>query len=205
METELPAASLEQLPLFPLPDVVLFPGTLMPLHIFEQRYRDMTRDVIAGDRLIAIARLRPGYENDYYGRPPVYETCGVGVVAADDEARRRALQPGRPGSRPRDHRRRAAAGRGRIVGLRVRVLPGSNTSRPELLVGAHGQLVALCDRLSANLGDAGERLQNLVRASTTPAECADVVAAAVVTDADERQELLEQLDPATGWTKYSNT
>jgi Lon protease-like protein len=43
-------------PVFPLPDTVLFPRTALPLHIFEPRYRAMVRDVTAGDGLIVIAR-----------------------------------------------------------------------------------------------------------------------------------------------------
>jgi hypothetical protein len=48
-------------PLFPLPNVVLFPRAVLPLHIFEERYKAMTADVLAGDRLIAMALLRPGW------------------------------------------------------------------------------------------------------------------------------------------------
>jgi Lon protease-like protein len=51
---------------FPLPNVVLFPGGTQPLHVFEPRYRQMTRDALAGSRLIAMALLRPGYEAKYY-------------------------------------------------------------------------------------------------------------------------------------------
>ena len=46
------------IPLFPLPNVVLFPQVLLPLHIFEPRYREMVRDVAAGDELIGMILLR---------------------------------------------------------------------------------------------------------------------------------------------------
>ena len=68
------------LPLFPLPNVVLFPNVFLPLHIFEPRYRDMVRDAIAGDRLIGMALLRPGWQRDYEGRPPVYPIGCSGVM-----------------------------------------------------------------------------------------------------------------------------
>src|SRR5690606_30905127 len=55
-------SALEALPIFPLPDVVLFPGAVLPLHIFEPRYREMTADLLAAHGLLALARLRPGYE-----------------------------------------------------------------------------------------------------------------------------------------------
>jgi Lon protease-like protein len=68
------------LPLFPLPNVVLFPNVFLPLHIFEPRYREMVADAIAGDRLIGMVLLRPGWEHDYEGRPPVYPTGSSGVI-----------------------------------------------------------------------------------------------------------------------------
>lgn len=57
--------------LFPLPDFVLFPHVMHPLHIFEPRYRDMVREALATDRLIATARLNPGWESEYESRPAV--------------------------------------------------------------------------------------------------------------------------------------
>lgn len=69
-----------KVPLFPLPDVVLFPGKVLPLHVFEPRYREMTRDALEGERLIALALLKPGWELDDYGNPPVHEVVGIGRV-----------------------------------------------------------------------------------------------------------------------------
>jgi uncharacterized protein len=53
-------------PIFPLPSAVLFPKAILPLHIFEQRYRIMTADALSGSRLIALALLQPGYEKNYH-------------------------------------------------------------------------------------------------------------------------------------------
>jgi Lon protease-like protein len=52
--------------------VVLFPGTTLPLHVFEPRYRKMVADALASDRTIGMVLLRPGWEADYEGRPPVF-------------------------------------------------------------------------------------------------------------------------------------
>ena len=68
------------LPIFPLPTVVLFPNVFLPLHIFEPRYRQMTADALAGDRLIGMVLLRPGHEADYEGRPPVYDIGCTGLI-----------------------------------------------------------------------------------------------------------------------------
>jgi Lon protease-like protein len=68
------------LPLFPLPTVVLFPNVFLPLHIFEPRYREMVADAVASDRMIGMVLLRPGWEREYEGRPPVYTIGCSGVV-----------------------------------------------------------------------------------------------------------------------------
>jgi Lon protease-like protein len=59
----------QPVPVFPLPDFVLFPGCSVPLHVFELRYRTLVRDALRGDRLIALALLKPGWELDYQGSP----------------------------------------------------------------------------------------------------------------------------------------
>jgi Lon protease-like protein len=68
------------IPLFPLPNVVLFPNVFLPLHIFEPRYREMVGDALDEDRLIGMALLRPGWQNDYEGRPPVYPIGCAGLI-----------------------------------------------------------------------------------------------------------------------------
>lgn len=68
--------------LFPLPNMVLFPNVMQPLHIFEPRYRQMTVDALAGDRLIAMALLRPGWEECYDGKPAIFPVACLGRIAA---------------------------------------------------------------------------------------------------------------------------
>jgi Lon protease-like protein len=68
------------LPLFPLPNVVLFPNVFLPLHIFEPRYREMVADAVASDRMIGMVLLRPGWEQEYEKRPPVYPVGCSGVI-----------------------------------------------------------------------------------------------------------------------------
>ncbi len=69
--------------LFPLPNVVLFPFLVQPLHIFEPRYRQMAIDALAGDRLIAMTLLRPGWEADYDGKPAVFPVVCLGRIVSD--------------------------------------------------------------------------------------------------------------------------
>lgn len=186
---------LAHLAIFPLPNAVLLPGGLMPLHVFEPRYRAMVKDALAGDRLLAIARLRPGYEDDYQGRPPVYPCCGVGRIIASEETAdgrylivlrglaRVAIEHEHP---PERAYRRVAA----------RILADRPSARPEAVPRLHQQLVALCERLAFALERGGEQLRALVTACGDPGACADAIAAALVIDHGVRQQLLEALDPA---------
>ena len=73
------------IPIFPLEDIMLFPNASRPLHIFEPRYRQMVADALAGDRIIGMVMLRPGYEDEYEGNPPIYEIGTAGVIAHVDE------------------------------------------------------------------------------------------------------------------------
>jgi Lon protease-like protein len=68
------------IPIFPLPNVVLFPNVFLPLHIFESRYRAMVKDALASDRIIGMVLLQPGFEANYEGRPRVYPLGCAGVI-----------------------------------------------------------------------------------------------------------------------------
>jgi Lon protease-like protein len=72
------------IPIFPLPNVVLFPQVFLPLHIFEPRYRELVADALEGDRLIGMVLLRPGWEGEYDGRPAVYPVGCAGVITHHD-------------------------------------------------------------------------------------------------------------------------
>ena len=71
--------------LFPLPNLVFFPQAVQPLHIFEPRYRQMTADALAGDRLIALVQPRPGWEPNYAGSPALYSVACLGMIVADQK------------------------------------------------------------------------------------------------------------------------
>ena len=73
------------IPIFPLQDVMLFPNSTRPLHIFEPRYRAMVADALEGDSIIGMVLLEPGYEAEYEGRPPVYAIGCAGVIIAAEE------------------------------------------------------------------------------------------------------------------------
>ena len=82
-QLDLPASFNGEVRLFPLPDVVMFPRNVLPLHIFESRYREMLEDAVQSDDLITMATLEPGYtSSDYYSRPPLAPVVCVGRVTA---------------------------------------------------------------------------------------------------------------------------
>lgn len=68
------------LPLFPLPNIVFFPHTRLPLHVFEPRYRQMIKDVLGTDQRIGIILLKPGWETDYFGAPGTFECGTLGTI-----------------------------------------------------------------------------------------------------------------------------
>jgi uncharacterized protein len=73
-----------EIPIFPLPNVVLFPSALLPLHIFEPRYRAMVVDALETERLIGLVMLRPGWESHYEEAPDVYPIGCAGFITHAD-------------------------------------------------------------------------------------------------------------------------
>ncbi len=71
-------------PVFPLSTVVFFPNTLLPLHIFEQRYRNMLSDSLDSEKIIAMALLKPGWDDNYYGSPEVFDVAGMGRIVSSE-------------------------------------------------------------------------------------------------------------------------
>lgn len=72
--------------LFPLPNAMFFPRVIFPLHIFEPRYRRMTADALAGDRFIAMALLKPGWQMLPDDRvPPIHETVCLSRITAEEK------------------------------------------------------------------------------------------------------------------------
>jgi uncharacterized protein len=184
---------LEELPIFPLSQCVLLPGGLMPLHVFEPRYRELTKHCLDGNRPMGIARLKSGRERDGQScRDDVFQHVGVGRIICSEEVEDgRFLLLLRGVDRvvidrelPRSYSFRRVAAR-RLVDI---------AADPAAVRHLHEQLMALCDRLAMVLEEGGRQLAQLACGSI-PGACADAVAAALLMDADQRQALLEQADP----------
>src|SRR6185436_16399360 len=77
------AAGSAIVPIFPLPDVTFFPRTLLPLHVFEARYRAMVMDALARDRRLCVVKLQPGFDQaSYLGKPAVHPVAGAGEIVS---------------------------------------------------------------------------------------------------------------------------
>ena len=177
------------LPLFPLPNVVLFPNVFLPLHIFEPRYLEMVGDALASDRVIGMVLLRPGWEPKYGGRPPVYPIGCSGVIT---------------------HVERLADGRYNIVlrGLeRFRIVEEdyARSYRRARVEASSEQTLSAADRaavraqrakLEALLAPAGERSGGLRQAQRVPGASAetDPSRAAAMSDEDLVNALAQYLD-----------
>jgi hypothetical protein len=177
--------------MFPLPDITFFPHTLLPLHIFEARYRALVADVMARDRRLCIAQLQPGYEADYAGRPAVRAVAGVGEIVKWERlssGRYNILVKGETRVRieaehPSDTLYRIAVGR-RLDDVQPR----------EDLSAARARIRATCRRLLLLLQRPPDLLDGALADDQPPGVVADRVAAAVIPEVSARQGLLETLD-----------
>ena len=197
--------ALERLPMFPLPNVVLLPNTFLPLHIFEPRYRKLTRDMLDGNRLVAMARQLGAAdpllaEDD--GPPPVATIAGVGeVVMAQDLPDGRFNLVLRGCARVRILRELQSDEPYRIVVASE--IPDDPPGSEVELLDAEASLRALAGGLAEALPEGGELLKQVVAAQVSPSALADVVASTLIADPRLRQELLETTDITRRITRVS--
>jgi Lon protease-like protein len=179
------------LPIFPLPDVTFFPHTLLPLHVFEARYRAMIMDALARDRRIAVVRLKAGFEASYAGKPAVHPVAGAGEIVSWERlatGRFNILVKGE--WRVQLEREQPSDTLYRIVTARRLddVPPTTDVS------AVLARIRAACGRLLHALERPPDLLDSALAEGQAPGVIADRIAAGVVPDADLRQELLETLD-----------
>ena len=182
-----PGTVIEEVALFPLPEVVLFPGTLLPLHIFEPRYRKMTEDVLAGSKLIVPVLVPDPGAVDRRGNPVVVDVAGLGEIV--------------------QHRRHSdgrfdliLVGRARVLLTELPFVHPYRRARAEVLACSHGDganvtgLVSSATRFATRVREVDDRLKFEVPTDLSPGLLCDACAHALVIDGDERQSVLEALD-----------
>ncbi len=188
----LESRELAALSIFPLPGAALFPGALLPLHIFEPRYRDLIRDALSGTKTLAVARLKPGFEADYAGRPPVFEVCGAGRIiehAEYEDGRFDILVRGI--ARVRILSELPAASAYRVVrGEVIDDLP----VEPHLGAALETKVRSLWRLLAPRLPEALRDLDEVTRGKEGAGQYTDAVAA-LIADTELSQALLSEPDP----------
>lgn len=187
-----PGSVLEDVAVFPLPQVVLFPGVLMPLHIFEPRYRAMTRAVLSSpSRLLAVAQIPDHHGMDRYGQPEIAPVCGVGEIIRHEklpDGRYNMIVQGRARARieelPLDRAYRRA---------RLTVLETNNSGADPAEVRA---LAATANCFAARVRECHPGFTFSLPHKLECGKVADICAHYLVLDGEERQRLLETLDDA---------
>lgn len=193
-------AQAESIAVFPLPNVTLFPGQALPLHIFEERYRRMLNDTLQGNRLLVMAKLRPGYEAEYEGRPAVYEVAGIGEIVTHNQ-----LPDGRSLI--------VVAGVGRVHideelppkvpyrRAKVTVLDDRGGHHPDDIMFPSDSLVSTCRRFVQATGGHVDGLNDQLRECADDFRRIDFLCASFAPGPAIRQELLECLDPLERLTR----
>ena len=176
------------IPLFPLATVVFFPNTLLPLHVFEPRYRQMVSDIVNAERIIGMVLLKPGWEKDYQGNPEIYSVGCMGKMVSAEP-----LEDGRSNIV--------------LYGLkRVKILETVKDnpyrlSRVEILEDTHGtneevyreRIIELVSRWNRILGKEHESHRISVDTRLPVENLTDAFASLNVSNVFEKQELLEEV------------
>jgi Lon protease-like protein len=184
---------LSRLGLFPLPNVVLFPSQSLSLHVFEPRYRRLVSDVLEHGQVLAVPRLKPGFDAGYYGAPPLFEVCGAGRIT--EYAR---LPDGRYNI--------VVQGLGRVRLLEELRSEPYRVARAEVVLDspprdatstetARTELLKLLRKAVPHLPGPARDLEQRLRGVSDTGESADILAGTLIEDTDERQAVLEELDP----------
>ncbi len=178
--------------IFPLPDQAFFPRTFLPLHIFEARYRAMITDCLARDRRLVVVSLKPGYEPQYEGRPPVNAIAGLGRIVKCERlatGRFNLLLHGE--SRVRIEREVPADTLYRMVLATPLAEVGADRPGVGRLAG---RVKEQCLSILTAVGRSRAEMAESLEAVRSPGELCDQVASAMLPTPAVRQELLEELD-----------
>lgn len=192
MDRERLADACRALPLFPLPGTLLFPGSLLPLHVFEPRYRALVADCLRDERPLSVCQIRPSEIHLAAGSPGILPYAAVGIIAAHE-----LLADGRsniliqPIGRVRIDADRATDTLYRIADAELLV------DRPVTAAELAARGEELRTLLLPVLTRGGDRAANLIQAvRSLPAErVPEAIASVVLSEDDARQAWLAEDDP----------
>jgi len=182
-------------PIFPLPDTVFFPHTYLPLHVFEPRYKTLVADALAGDKMMGVVQLRPGWHDDYFGAPAVYKIMGVGkIIEAErlEDGRYDILLEGMYRTQLRQEIEGETYRRAEVDIVEDVIRPGLETEVRDV----HDILLRIYEKLSDALPEGMAILPGVKVQDLDPGTLVDVMSSLLVDDAYERQSLLAEPDVA---------
>ena len=173
------------IPIFPLPNTVLFPNVFLPLHIFELRFRKMVTDALLGDRIIGMTLLRPGWESDYEGRPAVFSVGCAGLITHSE-----TLEDGRYNIVLRGLQKFKICGEDNGQGYRIARVNGIAEPVDEVtrlaIQGSRGRLEELLTQSAKN-----ENAEGRLPKSVSDEDLVNALAQYLDIDAIEKQALLQ--------------
>jgi Lon protease-like protein len=183
--------ALEALPIFPLPQTVLFPGALLPLHVFEPRYRAMVKDALSSHKAMAVALIGEGQARDAHRHPRIETISGLGIIIDHAE-----LPDGRYNI--------LLHGRGRVRLEELPFVPPYRRAKATLLQSIPTEapardvaaLIASAAAFARDIRARDPEFDFQIPPHTPPGAAADLAAHHLVLDARERQLILELLDVA---------
>ena len=188
-------ARCDALPVFPLPRMVFIPHTLLPLHIFEPRYRALVRDALDADGLMGVPMLAPGWRDEYDSSPALHPVMGVGRIV-----RHQSLPDGC------SNIVLLGLGRARVLGERdtdvaYRVVHAELLEDPTPAPGALAQaalrLRVAVGQLARARPESADQLSPLLEPDRPPGQVADALAHLALRDPLERQSYLELPGPVS--------
>jgi len=175
----------------------MFPYVVQPLHIFEPRYRAMVADALESDRLIAMVLLRPGWEPNYDGAPPIHEVCCIGRITAEErlpDGRFNILLYGLRRARMIEELQTGTLYRTARVVLLDDVYPSDGAAQRDQ---ARERLVDLLRQTDPKMSEAEQPLARLLDSRIPLGAVADLVSYGLALPPAEKQQLLEELDVDT--------
>ena len=183
---ELPAA----VPVMPLPGVLLFPNALLPLHIFEPRFREMLARALDDNRMLCVALVKPERQQ-WQTSADFFPVSTVGLIRAcvgrSDGTSDLILQ-GICRVKFSDFEQEAPFPIARIKPLKTRAKPTVETD------ALATKVVELYTRLKSRKGALPEKINRYLGEMSDPEMLADLIASTFVSGATRRQQLLEELD-----------
>jgi Lon protease-like protein len=192
--------ALDALPVFPLPQTVLFPGALLPLHVFEPRYRALVKDCLASHKVLAVSLIRETAERDAHGHPAIEPIAGLGMII--DHV---ALPDGRFNV--------LLCGKARVVLRELPFVPPYRRAKATLLDPEPGSpgaldlkaLLSIAATFAADIRARDPDFDFRFPRHVTPGDAADLAAHHLVLDARDRQGILETSDVAARIRRTTET